>query len=524
MSYIVFARKWRPRNFDEVVGQEHITSTLKNAIRQGRVAHAFLFAGPRGIGKTSCARILAKSLNCQKGPTITPCEKCTSCIEINEARNFDVIEIDGASNRGIDEIRSLRENVKFAPTFGKYKIYIIDEVHMLTIEAFNALLKTLEEPPEHVKFIFATTQPNKVIPTILSRCHRFDFRKISITKIIEKLNKISREEKLNVDKEALFAIARAASGSMRDAESILDQLSAFSKAKIMFSDVANVLGIVEEDYLFEIVDKISQRDTVGAIKLIDRVINEGKDTSQFIVELIEHFRNLMIARVGGKGLEALLDLPPETKERVLKQSQHFSIQEIINSIEILIATQEISRKIDSLYIPLEIAITKLTSFGLSLETHRRDKRNYNPVKKQNNDGPQGTNDALEQKSLSVAQKVLDTSFQEIKDIWSNLISNISKIKMSVATFLQEGNPLRIEGNILIIGFSKESNFHRELLEREDNRRLIESNLKQILDKDVKIKFETIETIQRHHDSHEPFIKSAIDTFRGRLIDKWYKKD
>jgi len=542
MSYIVFARKWRPKNFDEVIGQDHITNILKNAIKQGRIAHAYLFAGPRGIGKTSLARILAKSLNCQKGPTLSPCENCTSCKEISESRSFDVIEIDGASNRGIEEIRSLRENVKFSPSAGKYKIYIIDEVHMLTTEAFNALLKTLEEPPEHVKFIFATTHPEKVIPTIISRCQRFDFHKISITKIIEKLDKISRAEKLDVDKDALFAIAKAASGSMRDAESILDQLSAFSKNKIKLSDVTDVLGMIEEDYLFEITDKIFQKDASGAIKLIDTLINEGKDTKGFIAGLIEHFRNLMIARIGGKSLESLLDLPPEIKIKVLEQSQQFLVTDLINSIEILVAAQEIARKIDSLHIPLEMAIAKLTSINSNPEPQLKKvlpqqnpketgKENKPKIKQNPEDARQQSDSAAtsqqtkeEDNPNDSVQMFSDVTFQEIKGKWSELINILSKIKMSVATFLQEGSLIKLEKNILTVGLPKEASLHKELLEGQSNRALIESSLSQLLDKDIKINFETTSDRLQGETPHGHAIKSTIDTFKGRLINHWHKQD
>jgi DNA polymerase-3 subunit gamma/tau len=542
MSYIVFARKWRPKNFDEVIGQDHITSTLKNAIKQGRIAHAYLFAGPRGIGKTSLARILAKSLNCEKGPTLSPCEKCVSCKEIGESRSFDVIEIDGASNRGIDEIRSLRENVKFSPSAGKYKIYIIDEVHMLTTEAFNALLKTLEEPPEHVKFIFATTHPEKVIPTIISRCQRFDFHKIPITKMIEKLDKISRAEKLDVDKEALFAIAKAASGSMRDAESILDQLSAFSKNKIKMSDVTDILGMVEEDYLFEITDKIFKKDTAAAIKLIDTLINEGKDTKNFITGLIEHYRNLMISKIGGKSLESLLDLPPEIKIKVLEQSQQFSVKDLINSIEILVAAQEIARKIDSLHIPLEMAIAKLTLINSNSEPQLKKvlpqqnpreplKENKPKIRQNPDDNYQQSNPAAtseqpkEEDNLNDSvQMFSDVTFQEIKGKWSELIKMLGKIKMSVATFLQEGSLVKLEKNTLTIGLPKEAGLHKELLEEQTNRALIESSLKQLLDKDIKINFETTSQELQGETPHGHAIKSTIDTFKGRLINHWHKPE
>ena len=260
MSYLVLARKYRPSNFDEVIGQEHITELLKSAMLSNRVAHSYLFCGPRGIGKTSCARILAKSLNCQEGPTTTPCNKCSSCQEISRGTSFDVLEIDGASNRGIDEIRTLRQNVKFAPSYGRYKIYIVDEVHMLTTEAFNALLKTLEEPPEHVKFIFATTDPNKVPPTIISRCQRCDFKRIPLKLAAESLAKICEAEKFKIEQEALYAIAKACQGSFRDALSILDQVSVLSDREIKGEDVYSMLGLVEKDFLFEMANALAEKN------------------------------------------------------------------------------------------------------------------------------------------------------------------------------------------------------------------------------------------------------------------------
>ncbi|MFH0936004.1 MAG: DNA polymerase III subunit gamma/tau [Candidatus Omnitrophota bacterium] len=269
MSYTVFALKWRPQNFEQIIGQGHIVSTLKNSIQKNRLAHAFLFAGPRGVGKTSTARILAKALNCQEGPTITPCGKCSSCVQITKDRSLDVIEIDGASNTSVDNIRDLRESVKFAPASGRFKVYIIDEVHMLSDSAFNALLKTLEEPPPYVKFIFATTHPHKVIPTIISRCQRFDFRRISVMEIAGQLERIVSSEKLNVDKEVLFAIARASDGALRDAESVLDQLASFSKDRVSLKDVISVLGLVEQEALFEMTDKIIRKDARSALELFE---------------------------------------------------------------------------------------------------------------------------------------------------------------------------------------------------------------------------------------------------------------
>src|SRR3989338_2505803 len=260
MSYQIFARKFRPQTFDEIIGQEPIAVTLKNAISKQRVAQSFLFTGSRGVGKTSTARILAKALNCEQGPTTTPCNQCGSCEEITKGTSLDVLEIDGASNRGIDEIRNLRENVKFKAAHGRYKVYIIDEVHMLTGEAFNALLKTLEEPPEHVKFIFATTEVHKVPLTILSRCQRFNFKRISTGEIAKKLKEVAKLEKIKVSEQALFLIAKASEGSLRDAESLLDQLASFGEGEVKEGDITFSLGLTDPEIYVSLLEAIKSRD------------------------------------------------------------------------------------------------------------------------------------------------------------------------------------------------------------------------------------------------------------------------
>lgn len=520
MSYLVFARKYRPNNFDEVVGQEHITTTLKNAIKSNRLAHAYIFAGPRGIGKTSCARILAKSLNCQNGPTVSPCNKCDSCLEINESRSMDVIEIDGASNRGIDEIRTLRENVKFSPSRGRYKIYIIDEFHQITTDGFNALLKTLEEPPEHVKFIFATTAPHKVIPTILSRCQRFDFRHIPVLKIIAKLEEIARVEKIAVDKEVLFLIAKAASGSLRDAESILDQLSSFTSGRIEVETIYSMLGMVHEDFIFEMIQAIAQKDAVAAIKMVDRFIGEGKDINQFIDSFVEHFRNLMVARIGGKLLEGLLDLPDEVKEKVLKQSQSFSLREILSAIELLISAREMGRAMDSLRIPVEMVIAKLTyksesnnPIAKSVEVKIAAEQ---PIKNNPAVLPSVASNIISQ---SEQKDCLPVTLEKINGIWSEFIHRTGKIKMSVATYLSEAVPIKFDKNILLIGLPKDAKFHKEALERKENLAVIEETFKQILNAGIKVDFKV--TDDKKVNDHEPFIKSALDAFKGKVINQWH---
>jgi DNA polymerase-3 subunit gamma/tau len=316
MSYEVLARKWRPQQFDEVVGQAHVTQTLRNAITSKRIAHAYVFVGPRGVGKTSIARIMAKALNCEKGPTDKPCDACDACREIKDGRNLDVLEIDGASNTGVDHVRELRENVRYAPARGPFKIYIIDEVHMLSIGAFNALLKTLEEPPEHVKFFFATTEVQKIPATILSRCQRFDLRRIATRDIIQHLAKLAKAEKIDIDDDALLAIARGAEGGLRDAESALDQLVAFRGKTIREPDVLAVFGLVSREALERLVRAILKGDAAAILKRIAELDAAGKDLQRINFELLDYLRNLLV--VAAAGTSVIEDLP-EAQVAALKE-------------------------------------------------------------------------------------------------------------------------------------------------------------------------------------------------------------
>lgn len=518
MPYTVFALKWRPKNFDEIIGQSHIVSTLKNAIQKNRIASAYLFAGPRGVGKTSTARILAKALNCKTGPTIKPCLSCTTCIEIVEGRSLDVIEIDGASNRGIDEIRVLRENVKFSPSAGKFKIYIIDEVHMLTTEAFNALLKTLEEPPGFVKFIFATTQPHKVIPTILSRCQRFDFRRITVLEIAAQLERIIVSENIKVDKEVLFAIAKASDGSLRDAESVLDQLVSFSEEKISLKDVVSVLGLVEQEVLFEITDKIIQKDAKAVLGLLNNLIDGGKDIGVFLANLIEHFRNLMIAKVT-KGDAKLVDLPLEICERLLRQSELLSLEEIFSAFNILVSAQEMSKRLNSLRIPLEVNLIRLahdTRGSITLihqEKHPQEIKQP-PVKDKSPQEAAQRQDA----KIELTDAPQSISLDKIKDAWQNIINNLGRIKMSVATYLNEGEPIKVQGSTVVISFPKNYSLHKESLERHENRALIEKSLSELFNVNLKVNFIlSAQNLQKEDSEKNPFVKSALEMFEGRVI-------
>ncbi len=330
MEFQVSARKWRPQRFEEVVGQSHVAQTLKNAIRQDRIAHAYLFSGMRGVGKTTMARILAKAVNCQaadQGPPVAPCQTCASCRLITAGQSPDVIEIDGASNRGIDEVRELREMVKYAPMGGRYKIYIIDEVHMLTKEAFNALLKTLEEPPPHVIFVFATTEDHKIPSTILSRCQHFQFKRITRQATVAHLNRILQEEGIRFTPQGLGLIARCADGSLRDALSLLDQAVAYAGKEVADRDLQVILGTAGRDPVIALLTAILDRDTAGALRRVKEVNDQGLDPRQFTMDLAEYFRHLLVAKVAGSADE-LIDLPPEEIEEIRRLGSGAGVEEL----------------------------------------------------------------------------------------------------------------------------------------------------------------------------------------------------
>jgi len=549
MSYLVLARKWRPQNFDEVVAQEHITRTLKNSIQSGKLSHAYLFVGPRGVGKTSCARILAKSLNCQDAPTVHPCGKCSACIEIAQGRSLDVIEIDGASNRGIDEIRTLRENVKFASILGKYKIYIIDEVHMLTQEAFNALLKTLEEPPEHVKFIFATTQPHKVLPTILSRCQRFEFGYIPTLKIIAKLKEIAQKEKIGLDENVLFDIARLAEGSMRDAESLLDQLASFSQDKITSKDILSIMGVIDDNAFLELIQAIKNRDSEFCINFISKLFMQGKDIHKFLEGFMFHIRNLMMSKIMKANLEQICDMPKEKIEKIKEQSKDMSLADIVAIFSEITTTQDMAKKIGSYRIPLEVMMIKLTKKELVSKAKTpvkpvvgepKDKSFVAKLKLDNvgslfrsSKKHESSPEKKEHKSLKTDQepKEKDNSlnqdsptavnFEEVRNNWLKVIEDLSGVKMSLATYLKDSKPLRLDNNILVIGFLKNSLFYKEAVEQRQNTKILNDRLKGLFGTRLSFQCE----IMKEEPSEEipktapKYLNSVLDTFQGRVINK-----
>jgi DNA polymerase-3 subunit gamma/tau len=564
MEYQVFALKYRPRNFGEVIGQAHATSALKNAILKQRVHHAYLFSGPRGIGKTSLARILAKSLNCEKGPTVKPCGECIHCREIAASNCLDVIEIDGASNRGIDQIRELRESVKVSPNACRYKVYIIDEVHMLTQEAFNALLKTLEEPPAHVKFIFATTHPHKLPPTIISRCQKFQFRLLEVDKIFQKLAYIVKQEKLNIANDILYSIAHAASGSIRDAESLLDQIAPVALQKGEVKEIISFLGVIDQDSLNLMVNFMLQAKLESALEHINKVIQDGKDLGVFINNLIEHLRTVLIAKLSPRALGQLNELSPQTISFIKDIARKASSQRLVNAIDLLLEAKILARQLPSVRIPFELAVIKFCSPELSKNETRLENEKLNlsaatyqkikATKPQSQPKPRpkprpkpGTTkrkisiDELDlednkpappkasNKNRDNVQADKDISFNQIKKIWQAVIKTIGKKKVSLAAYLREAQLDSFKDGVLKIAFSPKYSFHKEVVGAHKNLSYIENCFYQILDKKIIVRCVTSEKVQDHKSTKEEndspvadknedsqFINELLDSFGGQI--------
>ncbi len=365
MSYQVTARKWRPMVFDDVIGQTHVSDTLRNALAQNRLAHAFIFSGTRGCGKTTTARILARAVNCLNPKNFEPCNECEVCKEIIEGRSLDVIEIDGASNRGVDEIRNLRESVRYTPTRGKKKVYIIDEVHMLTKEAFNALLKTLEEPPSHVLFIFATTELHKVPATILSRCQRYDFRRIGLEEIVGRLKFIAGEEKITIDDDALLIVSKKGDGSMRDAQSIFDQVISFCGTTINAKQVGDALNIVDQELYFRVSDILRSKDTKAALDLVKDVVNSGFDIKEFVSGLTEHFRNMLIAKTTNS--TSLIEESEVHRKRYASDVASLSLQDILRILKMTSDTENTIKFSTQPRFKLEVMMVQLTKMDQSVK-------------------------------------------------------------------------------------------------------------------------------------------------------------
>ena len=556
MNYQVLARKWRPKTFGDVVGQEHIVKTLTNAIQSGRTAHAYIFSGGRGLGKTSVARILAKGLNCVNGPTASPCNSCDICIEITSSTSVDVVEIDGASNTGVDDIRELKEDVRYIPLKGRYKVYIIDEVHMLSNSAFNALLKTLEEPPPHVIFIFATTEVHKIPATIISRCQHFNFKRISYHEVTERLRYVAGEEGISLDEKSLSIITRSSEGSMRDALIFLDQVCSYCGKEIKEEDVETILGIVGRERLSEFTKAIANKNAKIGLELIKGLVDNSIDIRIFSREFIEYVRDLIVAKISGDS-DILIDRPKENIDLIKKEAGLFTIDELQRLFSIFQQAQdEIARSSYPRFI-LEVALVKsvklrplkpieqilerisdiekrisVSTIDYGQDVKNREKANFvhQGDHRENEDLKGGTGGFSSEDKKDKGENYELTGYHPFS--WDEILKIIGERRPSLLSYLEKGLLLGMTDTDITLGYADSNFFLAELLNREENIRFIGSVVKELSGREMRIKITKTMNDQKPKEepsSHDQqpdkkrskqnqIIMEALNILGGEVVD------
>lgn len=529
MGYTALYREWRPQNFYDIVGQEHITTTVKNQILNDRIAHAYLFCGTRGTGKTTTAKVFAKALNCLDLHDGEPCNKCEMCQKINDGLSIDVTELDAASNNGVDKIRDIIDDVKYPPQEGKYKVYIMDEVHMLSTGAVNAFLKTLEEPPKNVIFILATTDPQKLPITILSRCQRFDFKRINNNEIIGRLRKIVTEQNALADDKSLALIARVSDGAMRDALSILDQAISMGNGAVEYDVLVSMLGLVTNDHLFSLTNSVIQRNVEKSINIIDEVVYAGKDIYLFIKDLVSHYRNILMAKVTNNP-EEVLDMSEENIALIKEQASKIRAEEIMRYIRILQEAESNAKISKQARLYLELAIIKMckVEYDTSNEVilSRLNKleeglKNGSLKVVSANSAEANTNSKKETAIKNVKQDVKRTishnitgnedskvTLNDIQRAWKDILERIkARRKMIVYASMVTGKPIECRNGILTIEYEDQYKFNKDRLEKPENKAVIQEVLAELFREDMKIVFEVEESSNNEKSMEDMLIES-----------------
>jgi DNA polymerase III subunit gamma/tau len=519
-------RKYRPQDFDEVVGQEAVVQTLRNAIERDQVRQAYLFAGPRGTGKTSLARILAKSLNCEKGPTATPDNTCNSCRTIAAGTSLDVIEMDAASQRGIDDVREIREHVVLQPVEGRHKVYILDEAHQLTPAAFNALLKLIEEPPPHLVFIFCTTELAEMMPTVRSRCQTFLFTRPRFAELSKLLRRVADGEKLDVPDASLSLIARSARGSFRDAVSLLDQLAAATDGKVTVQSVLQLLGAVEEEALFRICDLVVDRDTAGLLAFVEELADQGQDLARLVTDLLEHLRHLLLVQHTGEVPDSL-PVTPETRERLRSQANQLGEPDVLRLIDLLAVAVEDVRQGGDPRLPLELALVKVTRPGADLS---RESLSYRIEQLESR--ARGTSQPRPERTESPAHSASpspspsppppaprDLDLEQLQSAWQQaVVPAVADRSIPASSVLAEGKPAALEGERLVVEFPPAASFHRNLAEEPKNAELLGDVLYEVTGRRLAVDFVLGEGSHEDPEEETPATEEEIISLMKTTFD------